>query len=64
MTGNDKIYYVSQFDNLVHNIYDVDHRIIDYGRSALIGVDTKTEDGLRVDEEVDLWTIKEVAEFF
>lgn len=62
--GKDRIYYVSQFDNLVHNIYDADHCVIYDGKSALIGVYTKTEDGLRVDEEVNLWTIKEIAEFY
>ena len=61
---NDRIYYVSQFDNLIHNIYDTDHCVIDDGKSALIGVDTKTDNGLRVDEEVSLWTIKEIAEFY
>lgn len=59
---NDRIYYVSQYDNLVHNINDKDHKIIG-DNLAYVGKDCG-EDGLRVDEEVNLWTIKEIADFY
>ena len=59
---NDRIYYVSQYDNRVHNINDVEHQFINRNQ-AHIGKDCG-DDGFRVDEEVDLWTIEEVAKFY
>ena len=64
----DKIYFVSQFDNQVHNIYDWEHQFIDVTESnevynAYIGKDSG-KDGFRVDEEVVLYTIKEIAKFY
>ena len=64
----DRIYFVSQYDNKVHNINDYDH-IIEDENSALVGkwvYDGKSteKDTLRVDEEVNLWTIHEIAQFY
>ncbi|GED72573.1 hypothetical protein BRE01_62750 [Brevibacillus reuszeri] len=57
-----RIYYVSQFDGAVHNINDSEHKLI-CETEAYIGQDCG-EDGFKVNEEVKLWTITEVAEFF
>ena len=45
--SNDRIYYVSQFDNRVHNIHDGEFKLIDE-KNAMIGKDCK-DDGFRVD---------------
>lgn len=63
-----RIYFVSQYDNEVHNIGDYDH-ILEDENNALIGKwvydgDSKHKDTLRVEEEVNLWTIEDVCEFY
>jgi len=60
---NERVYYVSQYDNQIHHINDKDHKIISE-KEAYIGKDCGYENGFRVDEEVNLWTVKEVMEFF
>jgi hypothetical protein len=59
---SDKIYFVSFADNRVHNINDYEHQIVNE-TTAYIGKDCG-EDGFRVDDEVNLWTITEIAKFF
>lgn len=56
-----RIYFISTYDNLVHNIYDTDYELIDE-HSAEVG--KKTQEGLRVDEEVCLHTLEEIVKFF
>lgn len=58
----ERIYYISNGDGCIHNINDVEHAIIDE-KSAYIGV-IYCNDGFRIDEEVSLWTLKEVIRFF
>jgi hypothetical protein len=64
---NEKFYYISQYDNRVHNINDVEYQLIanedNTIHQAYIGKDCG-DDGFRVDEEVTLYTILEVAEFY
>lgn len=64
-----RIYFVSQYDGEVHNINDYDHIITDNPKVAEIGEfvidgDDIEPTTLRVDEEVELWSIIEIAEFF
>ena len=59
----DRIYYVSQYDNRVHNINDMEHQLIK-GKQNMVYIGRQFEDGFEVDEEVELWTIKEVASFY
>lgn len=61
MRKKEKIYFISQFDSQIHNINDVEHRLVSE-ELAYIGKDCGI-DGLRVDEEVDLYTIEEVIKF-
>jgi len=62
----EKIYYISQFDNKVHNINDVEHMKTKKDTDIHIGIIGKDcgIDGFRVDEEVILYDIIEVSEFF
>jgi hypothetical protein len=59
---NKKIYYISNADNCVHNINDVEHKLVDE-KYAYIGKDCGS-DGFRVDDEVTLWTLEEIVKFF
>ena len=59
---DNKIYYVSQYDNNIHNINDVEHKIINEDL-AYVGKDCG-DNGFRVDEEVSLWTLKEIVRFY
>ena len=63
---NDRIYFVSQYDGEIHNINDVDNIILNNGKGAEVGkwVMDGNEKALRVDEEVDLCTLKEIYEFY
>jgi len=58
----ERIYYVSQFDNRAHCLYDREHQIINE-KYAYIGKYSSV-DGFRIDEEVNLFTMKEISEFF
>ena len=64
-----RIYFVGQYSNEVHNINDYDH-IIDFdGKSAEIGTwvadgASGKKDALSVSEEVSLFTLPEIAEFY
>lgn len=62
---NEKVYYISQYDGLVHNINDVDHEII-YSDNKVTGayIGYMTTVGFRVDEKVNLYSIEEVAIIF
>jgi len=65
----ERIYFVSQYDGQVHNINDYGHIISEDGFSADIGAwvqdgDDKGKDTLRVSEEVSIWTIIEIVEFY
>jgi len=59
----DRVYYVSQYDNRVHNINDVEHQLVK-GKDNMVYIGKQYEDGFEVNEEVELWTIKEVASFY
>ena len=59
---NNKIYYVSQYDNNIHNINDAEHKIINED-CAYMGRFDK-DNVFRVDEEVSLWTLKEIFKFY
>jgi hypothetical protein len=59
---NERIYFISQFDNRTHNIFDWQHKIINE-KEAYIGKDCQ-EEGFRVDEEVSLWTLDEIMDFY
>jgi len=59
---DNKIYYVSQYDNNIHNINDVEHKIINEDL-AYVEKDCG-DDYFRVDEEVSLWTLKEIVRFY
>ena len=50
----------------INNINDVDNIILNDGKGAEVGkwVIDENEKALRVDEEVDLWTLKEIYEFY
>lgn len=61
--ANDRFYFISHADGLVHNINDFEHQIVDNGTGAYIGEDCG-EDCFRVDMEVQLWTIHEIVEFY
>lgn len=58
---DDRIYFISQYDNKIHNVNDVDHIIVDENNAE---VGEWTPDGLRVDEEVTLYTLREVYKFY
>lgn len=62
---NDKVYYVSQYDNKIHNIYDNEYIFAENDKiyNAYVGKNCG-DDGFRVDEEVTLYTLKEIIEFF
>lgn len=67
--NGDRVYFISQYDNKIHNICGVDHIRYDGGKSAEIGKfvqdgDDKRKDTLRVDDDVTLWTITEIFKFF
>lgn len=56
-----KIYYISQYDNCIHNLNDVQHEL--FGEEqAYIG--KMTNEGFKVEEEVDLHTLKEILEIY
>ena len=55
------LYFASQYDNEWHNLYDVKH-ILHNNKTASIG--EMTNEGFRVDEEVDVFTWKEVLELY
>ena len=56
-----KIYYISNYDGCIHNLKDVQHEL--FGKEqAYIG--KMTDEGFKVDEEVDLHTLKEILEIY
>lgn len=59
---DEKLYFVSQFDDMVHNLEDLEYKKIS-DSEAYIG-HNEHDDGFRVDEEVSLWTLEEIVEFF
>lgn len=59
---DERIYFVSQFDNMAHNLKDWEHKKLS-DTEAYIGRDFH-EDGFRVEEEVNLWTLREIVEFY
>lgn len=62
--ASERIYYVSHVDGRVHCLCDVDHLVLAGALVAEIGKWCESEKALRVDEEVNLWTISEIAEFY
>lgn len=46
----ERIYYVSQYDNKVHNINDGEYKLLENDKFAYIG--KQYEDGFQVNEEV------------
>lgn len=56
---NDNIYFISNYDNEVHNIKDVEHVNID-SDTCYIGVNTI--EGFRVDDKVNLLSLKDIKE--
>jgi|WetSurSiteA1Bulk_404760.scaffolds.fasta_scaffold525651_1 hypothetical protein len=57
-----KNYFISNYDNMIHNIYDVDHQVFSPCDKAYIG--KHTDEGFRVDDEVTLYTLQEIVKFF
>jgi hypothetical protein len=59
--NNKKIYYISNIDNCIHNLKDVQHEL--FGEdNAYIG--EMTDNGFEVQEEVDLHSLKEILEIY
>ena len=54
---DDNIYFISNYDNQVHNINDVEHRKVN---SDICYIGFNTTEGFRVDEEVGLLTLKDI----
>lgn len=64
---DERIYFVSQYDNQVHNVNDWQHRKIGEKEAYIggrYGAYEDEENGFIVNEEVDLWTLEEVAKFY
>lgn len=64
--NKDNVYYISQYDGLIHNINDIDHEILysdNKVEAAYVGCFVPG-DGLRVDEEVDLYSVDDVFDFY
>lgn len=57
---NDRNYFFSNHDNEIHNINDFDSVISEDGKSAEIG--EWTSEGLRVNDEVCIYTFEEIIE--
>ena len=59
--SEERVYFVSQYDGRVHCLYDCEYQLIDE-KNAYIGKNTL--EGFRVDDEVELWNVIEVSEFY